>query len=906
MNKFLLIFVFAVFSTGISAQVKSSVIFRSSYAAFGVTPRIENDGIFGISSFDVRQNEIAITLNDQRRVLIFSDGRLNRIIAPENYSEYLINAEPDISGPDGFTENSRIKTIFIGGAKKAVADNGGVIKTAAGSIYLNYINRSGLSLKYNLSGLTRSFNIRFPNDLACTDFIGIDQNSNTFLLVEKYVSEIPLSVERYIYCINGSGETRSVLKIPHIKYFSLPTEFRIDTEVNLYHLLTEKENLSVIKWSGLTNFNSGIIQYPEEYNYSLHYDNFVTARESSTPQNPKGIEAAASRVTAIRLGETYAYHRYNIVPANLAVANTTAPDGDVVRTPPWLVTGRNARVPYKWGGFNTLAQINDGLAANKYAGDINTDGVSSYAVGVDCSGFVSRCWQMTYHASTSYMPNITTQYTSWDSLKPGDAIHKVGHVRLYLERNPNGSFKVVESAGRNWDVSYWSFLASDLTAYAPRYYNSMQNDYINGRPQITSALLMPLNQIKLTWVSDTSNIAGYRLYRSFDGTNYTLVMNESVLKSDNVVIPQETSQAFYRVAKVLNNPPTYTESNWSNTYSAFNANSQRKYLIIDGFSREIGSWQGPGHNFVVNYAKALKALNCSYEAVKTSYLDQPSINLSDYFGVIWIAGDESLLDESFSTSEQNLIKNYLENGGNFFASGSEIGWDLYGRGSTSDKFFYNNYLKANFISDDAGVTFLRGQDSTSMQGINFYFGQTYEEDFPDEVGEAGGSKICIKYSNGKGAGVQYTGNFGSSSNTGRVIYLAFPLETTANDTSFNMVIRNADIYFNSPFTAVDDKESASTAIQLYQNYPNPFSISTLIKYSVPGSASNPSADGRGVRIVLKVYNTLGKDIATLVNEEKPPGTYEIYFNASVLPSGIYYYRLTAEKYSDVKKLVVIK
>ena len=45
------------------------------------------------------------------------------------------------------------------------------------------------------------------------------------------------------------------------------------------------------------------------------------------------------------------------------------------------------------------------------------------------------------------MPNITTQYNSWDYLKPGDAIHKVGHVRLFIKRNSNGSFKVAELPG---------------------------------------------------------------------------------------------------------------------------------------------------------------------------------------------------------------------------------------------------------------------------------------------------------------------------------------------------------------------------------------------------------------------------------------------------------------------------
>ena len=141
-----------------------------------------------------------------------------------------------------------------------------------------------------------------------------------------------------------------------------------------------------------------------------------------------------------------------------------------------------------WGGFSSLAQFDNGLAMGRYAGDINTDGVSAYSVGVDCSGFVSRCWQMSYHSSTSDMPNITTQYASWNDLKPGDAIHRVGHVRLFVEKMQNGSLRVVESAGRDWDVSYWTYTLSDLTTYTPRYYNNMVNDYSAQQPELLSTI----------------------------------------------------------------------------------------------------------------------------------------------------------------------------------------------------------------------------------------------------------------------------------------------------------------------------------------------------------------------------------------------------------------------------------
>jgi hypothetical protein len=89
--------------------------------------------------------------------------------------------------------------------------------------------------------------------------------------------------------------------------------------------------------------------------------------------------------------------------------------------------------------------------------------------------------------------------------------------------------------------------------------------------------------------------------------------------------------------------------------------------------------------------------------------------------------------------------------------------------------------------------------------------------------------------------------------------------------------------------------------KLYQNYPNPFNPSTNIKYRVPsGSISNNSF------ISLKIFDALGREIETLVNEKQSPGTYEIIFDGSRLTSGIYFYILKTEGYSETKKMLMIK
>jgi len=88
---------------------------------------------------------------------------------------------------------------------------------------------------------------------------------------------------------------------------------------------------------------------------------------------------------------------------------------------------------------------------------------------------------------------------------------------------------------------------------------------------------------------------------------------------------------------------------------------------------------------------------------------------------------------------------------------------------------------------------------------------------------------------------------------------------------------------------------------LYQNYPNPFNPSTTIKFEIPGQARNDN-----VLVTLKVYDILGNEVTTLVNEEKQPGVYEVEFDASNLSSGIYVYQLKTGDFISIKKMVVLR
>jgi hypothetical protein len=93
-----------------------------------------------------------------------------------------------------------------------------------------------------------------------------------------------------------------------------------------------------------------------------------------------------------------------------------------------------------------------------------------------------------------------------------------------------------------------------------------------------------------------------------------------------------------------------------------------------------------------------------------------------------------------------------------------------------------------------------------------------------------------------------------------------------------------------------------TKFELFQNYPNPFNPVTKIKFDIP--LLRGVSEGRGV--LLKIYDVLGKEISVLLNEDLKPGTYEIEWNAENIPTGVYFYSLITNNFTQTKKMVVLK
>ena len=104
------------------------------------------------------------------------------------------------------------------------------------------------------------------------------------------------------------------------------------------------------------------------------------------------------------------------------------------------------------------------------------------------------------------------------------------------------------------------------------------------------------------------------------------------------------------------------------------------------------------------------------------------------------------------------------------------------------------------------------------------------------------------------------------------------------------------VYKQTTITAVEDEETIPTSFELEQNYPNPFNPSSIIKFGLPERSN----------VLIKIYDILGGEVLTLVNEEMEAGWYKKEFHASGYSSGIYIYRLQAGNYISTKKMMLLK
>ena len=226
------------------------------------------------------------------------------------------------------------------------------------------------------------------------------------------------------------------------------------------------------------------------------------------------------------------------------------------------------------------------------------------------------------------------------------------------------------------------------------------------------------------------------------------------------------------------------------------------------------------------------------------------------------------------------------NSGSFSVNINESYWRYIANDSNYGKYFMNTEIINNSSGNFGGVTYQYQNARVFWAAATLVYGGYYDKVLDPHQWVAEGTML----KNGQGFGtVQFDGPvLDGTYGPNLILHL-----NSGTDILLHTLIED-------PFTIIDEENNSVSSFILEQNYPNPFNPSTTISWQSPVSG----------RQTLKVYDVLGNEVATLVDEYKPAGSYEVEFNTSTInhqpSSGVYFYQLKAGEYIRTRKMILMK
>ena len=477
--------------------------------------------------------------------------------------------------------------------------------------HTHLIKHDGIILKKNLYGkVFKRGKHQFEIDLAETGkeavtkiitdkkllgTVRISGISGTLLYVEvqTILHEVPLKVKRNIRIYQTAQSDIhqvSSIALPDMYYTYIKHDIVIsDTTLDILITTPEKAGIYQLKNPEPTTMPQEIYLPRQLYEKSyLYNDHLLPSGDENESNFKEGNGVPITRQKIINNAEPYATHKWYCNPNNIRSYDC---GGVHVTTPSWVKVGDNISVPYMWGGFSSLDQFDQGLLDGVSAGDSYTHGNgagSTCAVGVDCSGFVSRAWGLGRKYSTRSIPDISTQYASYSQLLPGDVVNYAGHhVRLVHTVNGNGSFLIIEASGSgtDWRVGYNNYTTADLQGrYYPRYYNNVIADQADNTAPTTRISVNDWETVVFRPdFTDNDNIAlknRFFLVSYFDGNEWLANSNNGFFLEtfSNSISPRwkQTGGSWSLINKALNQSDE-TSTN-PNIYTTVQQKSGHSYL----------------------------------------------------------------------------------------------------------------------------------------------------------------------------------------------------------------------------------------------------------------------------------------------------------------------------------------
>jgi len=282
-----------------------------------------------------------------------------------------------------------------------------------------------------------------------------------------------------------------------------------------------------------------------------------------------------------------------------------------------------------------------------------------------------------------------------------------------------------------------------------------------------------------------------------------------------------------------------------------------------------------------------------YGVVSRTAIQASNLDLSNFTMISWSAGNST---PAFYQEEVDNLQDYLDQGGNLLMNGQNIGSDIFESSGQSQfaQSFFNNYLHANYITDLGPSYFMTGYagdpitDGITIAGINAVYPGS-----PDQIEPYDANTYpIVKY--GSGPAIN---SVRADDENFKVVYFGIGFEQIFDAATVDSLITRS-IRWLTEGIVLDNDDAVSLPIvyNLDQNYPNPFNPATTISYTIPSEA----------QVSLVVYDIMGKEIASLVNGKQAAGKHTIKFDASLLASGTYFYKLSADDFISVKKMVLLK
>ncbi len=434
----------------------------------------------------------------------------------------------------------------------------------------------------------------------------------------------------------------------------------------------------------------------------------------------------------------------------------------------------------------------------------------------------------------------------------------------------------------------------------------IKNPDIPEKPQSFGLLRTNEGKGKLI-ISHSDKVEEYVVALSEDGKNFTKEL--SITTDEYIFEEAETTNPMYLKIKAKNNAGV---SDYSEVLGAsFNGNITKEICVINGFDRASA---GNSYDFVIAHGNGIINSGINFSSATNEAMAEGLVDISSFEAIDYILGEESTVDETFSATEQNIITEFLKEGGALFVSGSEIAWDLDYKGTSSDKAFFHNYLKAKYSADAPGnvsgkyysAEGIAGKCLESFSRIDFENGNNSAMNikFADAILPVNGSSAILQYQNVSThsiAGISYAGMFPEGTNAGKVICLGFPFEAVYPAIIRDSLMKEISSFLFDEASAIKNNQGIPSDYVLNQNYPNPFNPSTTISYYLPEIAD----------VKIEIFNLLGERVKLWELQSQNQGAHSVKWNGkdsfgNTLPSATYICRMTSNEFSIANKMLLIK